>query len=112
MSSPTQYTDLGLKLQGYVGWFIDTIGREEYRSGSLGGFPMTFQTAPFFPHRRNKDGSFDSICLKCFATIASHMTQDELKEFDQTHVCANSLLSQRGDRVSLTHDEIKPQSRR
>jgi hypothetical protein len=73
---------------------------------------MAFQTAPFFPHRRNKDGSFDSICLKCFATVASHMTQEELKELDKTHVCTDSLLSQRGDHVSLTHDETKRQDRR
>jgi hypothetical protein len=73
---------------------------------------MAFQTAPFFPHRRNKDGSFDSICLKCFDTVASHMTQDELKELDKIHVCKNSLLSQRGDHVSLTHDETKRQDRR
>jgi hypothetical protein len=43
---------------------------------------MAFQIAPFFPHRRNKDGSFTSICLKCFATVASHMTEEELKDQD------------------------------
>jgi hypothetical protein len=71
---------------------------------------MTFQTASFFPHRRNKDGSFDSICLKCFATIASHMTQEELDECDKNHTCMNSLLSQRGNHVSSIQDEIKTQS--
>jgi hypothetical protein len=72
---------------------------------------MTFQTAPFFPHRRNKDGSFNSICLKCFATIASHMTEEELKEFDKNHIGANSLLSKRGDHVSLIQDGIKTHDR-
>jgi hypothetical protein len=72
---------------------------------------MTFQTASFFPHRRNRDGSFDSICLKCFATIASHMTQEELDELDKNHTCMNSLLSQRGNHVSSTQDEIKTPSR-
>jgi hypothetical protein len=66
---------------------------------------MTYQPAPFFPHRRNKDGTFDSICLKCFATVASHMTEEELKEQDKVHVCVSSILSQRGNRVSLMHDE-------
>ena len=36
---------------------------------------MTYQPALFFPHRRNKDGSLDSICLKCFATIGSQRTE-------------------------------------
>jgi hypothetical protein len=70
---------------------------------------MTFQPAPFFPHRRNKDGSFDSICLKCFATVASHMTEEQLQEQDKKHICSSSLLSQRGDHVSLKHNEIKTQ---
>ena len=72
---------------------------------SLRRFPMAFQTAPFFPHRRNKDGSFNSICLKCFATVASHMTEEELKEQDKHHVCVKSVLSERGNHVSLTHNE-------
>jgi hypothetical protein len=68
-------------------------------------FPMTFHTAPFFPHRRNKDGSFNSICLKCFATVASHMTEEELQEKDNNHVCVKSVLSERGNHVSLIHNE-------
>ena len=50
---------------------------------------MAFQPAPFFPHRRNKDGSFNSICLKCFATVASHMTEEELKDQDKNHSALN-----------------------
>jgi hypothetical protein len=38
---------------------------------------MTSQTVPFFPHRRNKDGSFNSICLEGLATVASHMTEED-----------------------------------
>ena len=72
---------------------------------SLRRFPMSFQTAPFFPHRRNKDGSFNSICLKCFATVASHMTEEELKDQDKNHVCVKSILSERGNHVSLIHNE-------
>jgi len=66
---------------------------------------MTFQAAPFFPHRRNKDGSFNSICLKCFATVASRMTEEELNEKDKNHVCVKSILSKRGNHVSLIHNE-------
>jgi hypothetical protein len=88
-----------LKRKGRVRWI------------SSGDFPMAFQSASDFPHRRNKDGSFDSICLNCFATVASHMTEEELKEFDKKHVCANSLLSQRGNHVSSTQDETKTRDR-
>jgi hypothetical protein len=31
-----------------------------------------------FPHRRNRDGTFNSICLTCLATIVSDMSEDEL----------------------------------
>ena len=62
---------------------------------------MTSQTAPFFPHRRNRDGSFNSICLECLATVASHMTEEELREQDKQHVCDKSVLSEPGNHVSL-----------
>jgi hypothetical protein len=68
---------------------------------------MTFHTATLFPHRRNKDGSFNSISLQCFATIASHMTEEELQELDKHHVCEKSILSERGNHVSLSHNENK-----
>ena len=41
----------------------------------------------FFPHRRNKDGSFDSICLSCLATVARTNTEAELAEHDRSHIC-------------------------
>ena len=49
----------------------------------------------FFPHRRNRDGSFDSICLKCLLTIASTRTEADLHLHDRNHVCLPSILSQR-----------------
>jgi hypothetical protein len=49
----------------------------------------------FYPHRRNKDGSYDSICLTCFATVASGGSEAELQDFDKKHVCEFTTLSQR-----------------
>ena len=72
---------------------------------------MAFQTAPFFPHRRNKDGSFNSICLRCFATVASHRTEEELKDKDKNHVCVKSVLSERDNHVSLIHNENETRER-
>jgi hypothetical protein len=42
---------------------------------------------PFFPHRLNPDGTYDSICLKCFATIARCLTSEELNAYDVAHSC-------------------------
>lgn len=46
-------------------------------------------TAPFepFPHRRNPDGSFDSICPKCFRTVATRRHETELAQAERDHVC-------------------------
>ena len=49
----------------------------------------------FYPHRRNRDGSFDSICLNCFATVATAYTEPELLEYDRRHVCKAATVSQR-----------------
>jgi hypothetical protein len=57
---------------------------------------MTVLTLPpFFPHRRKRDGSFDSICLKCLLTIANARNEADLATHDRRHVCAPSILSQR-----------------
>ena len=63
---------------------------------------MLSRVAVFYPHRRNRDGSFDSICLNCFATLATARTEPELLVYEEMHVCAYSLLSQRAfDRRGL-----------
>jgi hypothetical protein len=50
-----------------------------------------------YPHRKNKDGSYDSICLTCFLTVSHAQSETELKKQEEAHVCAASLLSSRGD---------------
>jgi hypothetical protein len=46
-------------------------------------------SAPYdlFPHRRNGDGSFDSICTRCFQTIASRFSEVALAEAERLHTC-------------------------
>jgi len=56
---------------------------------------MVLTLPHFFPHRRNLNGSFDSICLKCLLTIANARTEAELEQHDKDHVCSPSILSQR-----------------
>jgi hypothetical protein len=48
----------------------------------------------FYPHRRNRDGSFDSICFTCFATVVYAKSEAELVEYDRNHVCLPSTVSQ------------------
>jgi hypothetical protein len=45
----------------------------------------------FFVHRLNQDGTADSICLFCFATIASNSLEGELDARESTHVCLQGL---------------------
>ena len=41
---------------------------------------------PFF-HRRNKNGTIDSICTRCFVTVGTALKESELAEMEQSHTC-------------------------
>ena len=49
----------------------------------------------YFPHRHNRDGSYDSICLKCFATVSSGPTKWGRVELNKRHICNSSDMFQR-----------------
>jgi hypothetical protein len=51
---------------------------------------------PFFPHRLNRDGTYDSICLQCYATVANARTSVELEEYDVKHICGENCSSKSG----------------
>jgi len=40
-----------------------------------------------FAHRRNADGSFDSICCRCFATVSRQSCPSNLAQLEREHVC-------------------------
>jgi len=40
-----------------------------------------------FVHRLNRDESFDSICKRCFKTIASHRMETVLSAAEDQHNC-------------------------
>jgi len=48
---------------------------------------MTQVAHATFPHRRNPNGTFDSICTQCFRTIATAATEADLKTSDIVHNC-------------------------
>jgi hypothetical protein len=51
---------------------------------------------PLFPRRQNRDGSFDSICRLCFATVGNGKTEEELEEVEKKHVCHGTSVYQNG----------------
>jgi hypothetical protein len=40
-----------------------------------------------YAHRKNTDGTFDSICLTCFRTAGSSLTENGLLSHEAHHVC-------------------------
>lgn len=40
-----------------------------------------------FAHRRNKDGTFDSVCMDCLQAVASERNEDGLSRFERDHIC-------------------------
>ena len=72
---------------------------------------MSVTLVVFYPHRRNRDGSFDSICLNCFVTVATATTEAELSKYDTRHVCEYSTLSQRTFNRRVLEGKIMPTSR-
>ncbi len=40
-----------------------------------------------FSHRQNRDGSFDSICPRCFRTVATRSTESLLARDEFRHIC-------------------------
>jgi hypothetical protein len=40
-----------------------------------------------FPHRRNQDEKFESICRNCFATIATAANEADLLPYERAHIC-------------------------
>jgi len=60
-----------------------------------------------YPHRHNQDGSYDSICPACFATIGGCNAGGQLAESDRAHVCDSAFLAERG---IFTQSDLASQS--
>jgi hypothetical protein len=48
---------------------------------------MPLPLKPSFPHRRNVDGSHDSVCTMCLATVATVQHEWELTRHESDHKC-------------------------
>jgi hypothetical protein len=44
-----------------------------------------------FKHRHNPDGSWDSVCMKCFLTVMTAASEEKLSTAEQWHVCAELM---------------------
>jgi hypothetical protein len=49
---------------------------------------MAQSPRPMFPHRHNPDGTIDSICIRCFATIATEYDEADLRKVEEAHICS------------------------
>jgi hypothetical protein len=54
---------------------------------------MTFRTTRLFSHRHNRDDTHDSICILCYATVASVQNEADLAQFEHDHVCEIVFLN-------------------
>jgi hypothetical protein len=46
------------------------------------------QTELKYPHRLNPDGTYDSICTRCFRTIANANEEADLAAAEEAHNCS------------------------
>jgi hypothetical protein len=69
---------------------------------------MVSQSTSRFPHRHNRDGSYDSICISCYATVASVQNEADLAQLEQDHVCNMVFLDYAGQccRVPSHHSSV------
>lgn len=67
-----------------------------------------------FPHRRNKNFSYDSFCPKCFERIGSEQDEDALAACEAVHVCDPLRLHRLGKasitRFLLTYTRRNPEN--
>jgi len=53
---------------------------------------MTHTHTVQFVHRLNEDGTIDSICRDCFATVTSSASETALEREERRHICEPWLL--------------------
>src|SRR5258708_40170262 len=59
------------------------IERRSKRSNNL----MIANNSTLYRHRRNEDGSYDSICRVCFESVARCKQESKLAQYEKVHEC-------------------------
>jgi hypothetical protein len=55
-----------------------------------------------YTHRRNEDGSFDSICWLCIAAVVRSKPESELAEYEKAHGCDSTSMTEE-ENTALLH---------
>jgi hypothetical protein len=63
-----------------------------------------------FPHRRNQDGTFDSICRECAQTVATAKQESDLIDAEQNHNCASDLVPLSTHKAKVKPEMVYPES--
>jgi len=63
---------------------------------------MTDARNTVYVHRRNNDGSFDSICRACSMTVANATDEAMLAEHEKNHSYEHPFLAERGALCPIT----------
>jgi hypothetical protein len=46
---------------------------------------------PPFVHRRTYNGTYDSICTRCFQVVSNQLVEVELEDDELSHCCSGSV---------------------
>jgi len=60
-----------------------------------------------FAHRSNLDGTTDSICFRCIATVATVYDEAELLHYEQQHICDPVLVERFDGAKPPSSEEIE-----
>ena len=58
--------------------------------------PMMANHSTLYTHRRNDDGSYDSICRACFESVARSLPESKVARYEKAHECHSAFLAERG----------------
>lgn len=72
---------------------------------------MSLPRDDHFAHRTNRDGTTDSICRYCFATVCTSTWETDLTQAERNHVCDPSVVSRLKKAAAReTADEADPKT--
>jgi hypothetical protein len=78
----------------------DRLGLTDRVVAALGRSDVLKKASPLadhnflqFHHRKNRHGTYDSICPVCFITIASNRDVSKLAALERDHICDEAGLS-------------------
>ncbi|HEV2326332.1 MAG TPA: hypothetical protein VGS10_20515 [Terracidiphilus sp.] len=56
-----------------------------------------------YSHRQNPDGTTDSVCRKCFATVVTASRQTDLDHAEHSHCCDPKALDSWNDMIERSN---------